>query len=133
MNGQQPIKVLVVEDDTDLAEMVCLFLNSNGITTILASDGKEAQAILKSTTPDAVILDIILPYIDGITLLSRLRADACDIPIIMLTQKKSVEDILCGFETGADDYITKPFSPRELLNRIHLVLERYHKNKAEMN
>ena len=125
MIKSHPIKILVVEDDFELAEMLCAFLQCNGYLTKHAADGIQALKKLESAEPDLLILDIILPHIDGITLLKKLRTEGCYIPIILLTEKKSVENILIGFDTGADDYITKPFSPRELLSRVQTVLQHY--------
>ena len=131
MIKQHPAKILVVEDDPDLADMLCMFLNDNDCITTHAEDGRQALEILKSTQPDLLILDIILPHIDGITLLSKIRREGCTVPVILLTEKKSVENILNGYDNGADDYITKPFNPRELLNRTHTVLQRYYGNNTD--
>ena len=131
MIKQYPPRILVVEDDPDLADMLCMFLNDNDCIATHAEDGRQALEILKSTQPDLLILDIVLPHIDGITLLSKIRGEGCTVPVILLTEKKSVENILNGYDNGADDYITKPFNPRELLNRTHTVLQRYHGNNTD--
>ncbi len=127
MLNKQPYNILIVEDDTGIAEMLRFFFVSQGMTAAVASDGNQALEIIPAFQPDIIILDIILPYLDGLSVLGRLRANAVSIPVILLTEKKSVEEKLQGFDFGADDYVTKPFSLRELLARIQAVL---HRNKS---
>lgn len=124
MSREQAIKLLIVEDDPGIAKMLDLFLTSHGITTALAKDGKQALTMVASFCPDIIVLDIILPYMDGYSILEKLRSDSVTIPVILLTEKSSVEERIAGFEHGADDYVTKPFSPKELLLRVNAVLRR---------
>lgn len=124
MPNKQSYNILIVEDDAGIAEMLRFFFVSQGMTAAVASDGKQALEIISSFQPDIIILDIVLPYLDGLSVLNRMRADAVSIPVILLTEKNSVEEKLKGFDFGADDYVTKPFSLRELLARIHAVLRR---------
>jgi len=124
MSNKQPFKILIVEDDAGIAEMLRFFFVSQGMTANVASDGKQALTVIPSLQPDIIILDIVLPYLDGFSVLARLRSDAVSIPVILLTEKDSVEKKLQGFDFGADDYVTKPFSLRELLARVHAILRR---------
>jgi len=115
---------MIVEDDLGITEMLCTFFASNGINTTIAGDGKQALELVESFKPDVIVLDIILPYMDGLSVLDRLRADSITTPVILLTEKNTVEEKLQGFEAGADDYLTKPFSPKELLARIQAIMRR---------
>lgn len=118
--------VLVVEDDRDIAEMVELYLKADGYRTEWARDGKRALELWRAATPDLVLLDVGLPEIDGLEVLRRIRADPAghEIPVLMLTARTEEIDELLGLNLGADDYITKPFSPRSLLARIKAALRR---------
>ncbi len=124
MSIKESIKILIVEDDLAIANMLSTFFVSNGASVCLAKNGKEALAMAESCEPSVIILDVVLPYIDGFTVLRQLRAKSCDLPVILLTEKKTVAEKLEGFEAGADDYVTKPFSPQELQARVHAVLRR---------
>ncbi len=124
MCKEQAINLLIVEDDPDVANMLDLFLTSQGITTAIARDGREALTQVASFSPDIIVLDVVLPYMDGFSILNKLRSDSITIPVIMLTEKISIEERISGFEHGADDYVTKPFSPKELLMRVHAILRR---------
>ncbi|NOQ45138.1 MAG: response regulator [Desulfobulbaceae bacterium] len=124
MPEEQSFNLLIVEDDPSIAEMLRTFFTSHGVTTTIAPDGKQALKLVASFNPDIIVLDIVLPYLDGLSVLNRLRTDSINTPVILLTEKNSVEEKLQGFEHGADDYVTKPFSPRELLVRVHAVLRR---------
>jgi two-component system alkaline phosphatase synthesis response regulator PhoP len=116
-------KVLVVDDDIKTAELVKLYLNRDGYRVITASDGNEALRLARENHPDLIVLDLMLPGISGLEVCRILR-DESDVPIIMLTALTTDEDRLKGLELGADDYVTKPFSPRELAARVRAVLRR---------
>ncbi len=124
MSKEQAIKLLIVEDDHDIANMLALFLTSQEIIIDIARDGKEALTQVASFCPDIIVLDIGLPVMDGFSVLDKLRSDSITTPVIMLTDKISIEERISGFEHGADDYVTKPFSPKELLMRVHAILRR---------
>ncbi len=110
-------KVLVVDDDTALAEMIGIVLRSEGFEPVFCADGSEALAAFHSAKPDLVLLDLMLPGIDGIEVCSRIREES-GVPIIMLTAKSDTTDVVKGLESGADDYMVKPFNPKELVARI---------------
>ncbi len=116
-------KVLVVDDDTKTAELVKLYLNRDGYRVFTASDGNEALRLARENHPDLIVLDIMLPGISGLEVCRILREES-DVPIIMLTALTTDEDRLKGLDLGADDYVTKPFSPRELAARVRAVLRR---------
>ncbi len=117
------LRILVVEDDPRTAESIRLYLEHDGFEARLASDGLAALELCRTTAPDLVILDRMLPLLDGGEVCRRLRASG-NIPIIMLTARTTEGDKLEGLRAGADDYVTKPFSPRELVARVHAVLRR---------
>ena len=110
-------KVLVVDDDTALAEMIGIVLRAEGFEPSFCSDGSEAVAAFHTARPDLVLLDLMLPGMDGIEVCARIREES-GIPIIMLTAKSDTTDVVKGLESGADDYIVKPFNPKELVARI---------------
>lgn len=116
-------KVLVVDDDVNTAELVRLYLNRDGHRVITAYEGNEALRLARESRPDLIVLDLMLPGIDGLEICRTLRAES-DVPIIMLTAKTTEEDRLAGLGLGADDYVTKPFSPKELAARVRAVLRR---------
>ena len=116
-------RILVVDDDRNIVQLVRLYLEKDGYQVALAYDGQEALDVVRSFKPDLVVLDILLPNIDGLEVCKRIRWDS-DVPIIMLTARSTETDKLFGLDLGADDYVTKPFSPRELLARIRAVLRR---------
>ena len=116
-------RVLVVEDDPNALEIVELYLRRDGYDVVVARDGAEGLALSEEHCPDLVILDLMLPKLNGMELCQRLR-EKTDVPIIMLTAMVDEEDRLSGLEMGADDYVTKPFSPRELAARVKAVLRR---------
>ncbi len=118
-----PIKVLIVDDDKNICELLRLYLAKNGMETACVQDGAAVEAAVQSFKPDLVLLDLMLPYVDGMTLCGRLREQSA-LPIIMLTAKSETEDKILGLTLGADDYITKPFDPNEVVARIHAVLRR---------
>lgn len=120
-------KVLIVEDDASISELIKFNLEDNGYVVFVAADGKTGLDMAMKEIPDLLILDIMLPVMDGIDVANRLRnnKETKDIPILMLTAKSSEIDKIIGLEIGADDYMTKPFSVRELMARIKAVLRRY--------
>ena len=115
--------VLIVDDDTRLSAMVSDYLAENGFKASTAATATEGLAALKQRAPDAVILDIMLPDIDGFETCRRIRA-VSDVPVLMLTAKGDEMDRIVGLEIGADDYLPKPFNPRELLARLKAILRR---------
>jgi len=118
--------VLVVDDEPAIREMIAFALQRQGFIVSLASDAHEALLSINSNRPDIILLDWMMPGVTGLELTRRLRRDSLtqDIPIIMLTAKVSEDDKVAGLEAGTDDYVIKPFSPRELLARIRAVLRR---------
>jgi DNA-binding response OmpR family regulator len=122
MNG--PL-ILVVDDERSISEVVSLYLNRAGYRVKIAHDGAAALQAIAAQKPDLVVLDLMLPEVDGLEITRRLRA-AGDTPIIMLTAKGGEGDRILGLEMGADDYVTKPFSPQELVSRVRAVLRRTH-------
>lgn len=122
--------ILIVEDEPSLAEVTGLYLKRAGFQVQIAHDGKQAMTILEKQIPDFVIMDIMLPEIDGISLTRWLR-DRSNVPIIMVTARREEVDRISGLEMGADDYVVKPFSPQELVSRVRAVLRRIGQNQAE--
>jgi two-component system alkaline phosphatase synthesis response regulator PhoP len=116
-------KVLVVDDDQKTVELVKLYLNRDGYRVLTAYDGTEALRLAREGHPDLIVLDLMLPGVDGLEVCRTLRTES-DVPIIMLTAKTTDQDKLTGLDLGADDYMTKPFSPRELAARVRTVLRR---------
>lgn len=119
-------KVLVIEDDRALAEVLSYNLNMAGYEVLLATDGQDGLLRAQTKSPDIVLLDLMLPVVDGLDVCRRLRAGAAtkDVPIIMLTAKGEESDELIGFSLGADDYVTKPFSVKVLLERMKALRRR---------
>jgi len=115
--------ILIVEDEPSIAEVVSIYLQRAGYQVIILPDGQSAIDYLSQRTPDLVILDIMLPKIDGLRLTGWLR-DQSDVPIILLTARRAETDRIAGLELGADDYVVKPFSPQELVSRVRAVLRR---------
>jgi len=110
-------RILVVDDDTAISEMIGIVLRGEGYEPQFAGDGAEAIELFRSMRPDLVLLDLMLPGIDGIQVCSTIRAES-GVPIIMLTAKGETTDVVKGLESGADDYVVKPFNPKELVARI---------------
>ena len=125
-------RLLVVEDDHDIAHLLSHSLGRAGFLVDLLHTGAEVQATVKRTSPDLVLLDLMLPGLDGLEVCRVLRSDArtAAIPIIMLTARAEESDRIVGLELGADDYITKPFSPNEVVARVRALLRRAHRGSA---
>jgi two-component system, OmpR family, response regulator len=117
------LQVLIVDDDARLFDLLRNYLEQNGISVRSAPDGPSALVILESSSVDAVLLDVMMPGMDGLTVLRKIR-ESSDLPVIMLTAKGDETDRVVGLELGADDYLAKPFSPRELLARLRAVVRR---------
>jgi DNA-binding response OmpR family regulator len=118
------VRALIVEDDADLAKVVTLYLEREDLDVEHVSDGARAWSRFRAVPPDIVLLDLNLPHIDGIELCRRMRDSAARLPIIMITARDAEIDELLGLEVGADDYLTKPFSPRVLVARVRSMLRR---------
>ena len=116
-------KILVVDDDPSIVDLVRLYLEREGYRVLVAYDGLEALELARQQQPDLVVLDLLLPEVDGLDVCRILQTES-GVPIIMLTAKTAEEDKLVGLRLGADDYVTKPFSPRELVARVEAVLRR---------
>lgn len=125
--------ILIIDDEASVVEVVSLYLQREGFSVRSARNGTEALVALQTERPALVILDIMLPHIDGITLIRRMReTPALDVPVIMLTARGREADRISGLELGADDYVTKPFSPAELVSRVKAVLRRATGKAAEV-
>ncbi len=116
-------RVLVVDDDTALAEMIGIVLRSEGFEPVFCADGDEALEAFRASQPDLVLLDLMLPGRDGTEVCRMIRAES-GVPIVMLTAKADTVDVVLGLESGADDYISKPFKPKELIARVRARLRR---------
>lgn len=128
-------KILVIDDEEDILELVRYNLSKESFQVVAANAGEAALELARTNVPDLILLDLMLPGIDGLEVCRRLKSDPDTnrIPIVMLTAKSEDADIVTGLELGADDYITKPFSPRVLLARIRVVLRRRRKEEPEDN
>jgi DNA-binding response OmpR family regulator len=123
-------RILVADDESDIRDMLTAYLRAEGFSTIEATDGLETVAKVTSEDPDLVILDVGMPGIDGFEALRQIRAES-DVPVIMLTARTEEVDRIVGLTVGADDYVSKPFSPRELAARIKAVLRRGRKQQDD--
>lgn len=123
--------ILVADDDANIRELVCLFLGNDGYETIEAGDGKEALAICQSSQVDLVVLDIMMPVMDGWALCREIRRIEPDLPLLMLTARSATWEKVKGFELGTDDYLTKPFDPLELTVRVKALLKRRRINSVQ--
>ena len=121
-----PFKILIIEDEKNISEIVAKYLEKEGYATLIANDGIEGLALFRDSNPNLVISDVMMPTIDGFEVLREIRLIS-DVPVIMLTAKQEEVDRLKGFENGADDYVTKPFSPKELVRRVMVMLKRTYK------
>jgi two-component system phosphate regulon response regulator PhoB len=126
-------KILVVEDDNSISELIKIHLIKNNFDYLIVADGEEAILSIENFMPDLVILDWMIPNLSGIEILKRLRlkSEFADLPVLMLTAKNSEQDKILGFESGVDDYLTKPFIPSELIARINAILKRS-RNKTQV-
>ncbi len=115
--------VLIVEDDRNIASLVATYLERDGFTTLIANDGEQGLLLARRHRPAFVILDLMLPKVDGWAVCQQLRSDS-DVPILMLTARGEEVDRVLGFALSADDYVVKPFSPRELVERVKAILRR---------
>jgi two-component system response regulator RegX3 len=118
------LRVLVVEDELSIRQGLCDVLTFRGYRVDAAADGRSALEQVARQSFDLILLDVMLPEVDGFAVCAAIRAEGREVPIVMLTAKGSEEDILRGFELGADDYVTKPFSVRQLLARVQALLKR---------
>ena len=125
-------KVLIVEDDSNIAELLHLYLEKEGFEAKVAKDGGKGVEYFRSFQPALVLLDIMLPVMDGWTVLKKIREESAT-PVIMLTAKDETEDKVTGLEGGADDYIVKPFEMKEVLARIHAVMRRTGQEEEQEN
>lgn len=123
-NGTAPTRVLVVDDEINIAELISTALRYEGFETATAQSGSEALAEVRKRPPQLLILDVMLPDLDGFELARRLGAHSGDLPIIFLTAKDTTEDKIRGLTLGGDDYVTKPFSVEELIARVQTILRR---------
>jgi two-component system response regulator MprA len=120
----QRSKILVVDDDTAITKLLKRALSFEGYDVTVAHDGREGLACVLERLPELIILDLLLPVVDGMEVCRRLRADGSGVPILMLTAKDAIDDRVAGLETGADDYLVKPFALAELLARVKALLRR---------
>src|SRR6201996_4307570 len=124
-------RILVVDDDSSLAEMLTIVLQGEGFDTTVVSDGAQALPAVREHAPDLVLLDLMLPGMNGIDVCRAIRAES-GVPVVMLTAKTDTVDVVLGLESGADDYIVKPFKPKELVARIRARLRRTEEPAPEM-
>lgn len=120
----QNVKVLVVDDEPNIVDLLTVSLKFQGFDVITADSGQEALKLAHEQKPDAYILDVMMPGMDGFELLSKLRSEGLDAPVLFLTAKDAVEDRIHGLTIGADDYVTKPFSLEEVITRLRVILRR---------
>lgn len=119
-----PVRILVVDDDRAVRESLRRSLSFNGYNVLLAEDGVEALDVITNDRPDAVILDVMMPRLDGLEVCRRLRSTGDDLPVLVLTARDSVSERVAGLDAGADDYLPKPFALEELLARMRALLRR---------
>ena len=122
-NNPMPKKILIVDDEPQIVEICCDYLKAAGYDTVTAGNGVQGVSLARREKPDLIVLDLMLPEMNGLDVCRAIRHES-DVPIIMLTARVEETDKLVGLELGADDYITKPFSPRELVARVGVVLRR---------
>lgn len=121
---KRPIKILIIEDDSNIVELIQLYMNKMDFSSIAASDGEEGLELFLNEAPDCILLDIMMPKMNGWEVCKAIRLEDKNIPIIMLTGKGETYDVINGLEIGADDYVVKPFDPNELIARVKTVLRR---------
>ena len=133
MSGATAKKILIVEDERDILQLVKLYLEKEGFRTVAAATGAEGLKCAKEDKPDLIVLDLMLPEIDGLEVCKRLRSapETAMLPIIMLTAKAEESDTVIGLELGADDYVTKPFSPKALVARVKALFRRLDRSQQE--
>ncbi len=133
MSTATPKKVLIVEDEPDILQLVKLYLEKEGYRTVSATTGTAALKLIKGERPDLVILDLMLPELDGLEVCKRIRAtpETSLLPVLMLTAKAEESDTVIGLELGADDYVTKPFSPKALIARVKALFRRLERQADE--
>jgi two-component system OmpR family response regulator len=126
-----PLRVLVVDDEANIAELVSMALRYEGWQVSTALNGTKAVQAAKDTDPDAVVLDVMLPDMDGLEVLRRIRTSNPDVPVVFLTARDAVEDRIAGLTAGGDDYVTKPFSLEEVVARLRALMRRTGARRAE--
>lgn len=126
------MRLLIAEDERDLAEALCVFFQKNNFYVDTVNDGLSAYEYASSGEFDGIVLDIMMPGMDGIEVLKRLRKDGISTPIMMLTAKSEKDDRILGFDSGADDYLPKPFEPDELISRVRAMLRRRQDYKPDI-
>jgi DNA-binding response OmpR family regulator len=126
MASPTPKKILIVEDEEEIAQLVKLYLEKDGFRTTIAKTGVDGLKLIKTDRPDMVILDLMLPEMDGLEICKKIRSvqDTALLPVLMLTAKAEESDTIIGLELGADDYVTKPFSPKVLVTRVKALFRR---------
>ena len=129
MSTAAPLRALIVEDDADIGQLVARYLQKAGFVTTALTSGRDVLAQARREPPDVILLDVMLPGMDGLELCRALRTDTTTalVPIILLTARDGEDERIAGLETGADDYITKPFSPKEVVARVRALLRRTHR------
>ncbi|MBV1940055.1 response regulator transcription factor [Streptomyces sp. BV286] len=115
---------MVAEDDAKQAELVRRYLEHEGHSVVVVEDGRTALEEVRHREPDLLVLDVMMPRADGLDVVRILRAESREVPVLMLTARSTEDDLLLGLDLGADDYMTKPFSPRELMARVRTLLRR---------
>ncbi|MFD5946387.1 response regulator transcription factor [Streptomyces collinus] len=123
-------RILIAEDDEKQSRLIRIYLEREGNVVQVVADGRAALERARSTGPDLIVLDVMLPLVDGLDVCRILRSEACEVPILLLTARSTEEDMLLGLDLGADDYLTKPYSPRELTARVRALLRRSRKGGA---
>src|SRR5277367_3818881 len=126
-------RVLVVDDETNIVELLSVSLKFQGFEVYTATNGAAALDLAREVKPDAVILDVVMPGMDGFGVLRRLRADGIDAPALFLTARDSLQDKIAGLTLGGDDYVTKPFSLEEVVARLRVILRRTGKGATDNN
>lgn len=129
--GESVYNILVVEDEPNISQITCMYLERDGYQVSLAKNGFEALELFSKNSFHLILLDVMMPGIDGFEVLKRIR-ETSDVPVIMVTAKQEEVDRIKGFDNGVDDYVVKPFSPRELMSRIKVILRRIYNGSEEI-
>lgn len=124
MGASLNARILIAEDDEKQSRLIRIYLEREGNSVQVVGDGRSALERVRSVRPDLVVLDVMLPFVDGLDVCRILRSEGSDVPILLLTARSTEEDMLLGLDLGADDYLTKPYSPRELTARVRALLRR---------